>query len=91
MYYTVAISLVLLLFRSSDPSAFLTKPSLSSSKVLTATPKPEESNNNAETKSDDPLASPSMFDLIVGTGFNSEADKCREVGGDPWFLGQDEE
>jgi hypothetical protein len=63
---------------------------LSSSRVLTATPKPEE-NNNDETKLDDPLASPSMFDLIVGTRFNSEADKCREVGGDPWFLGQDEE
>jgi hypothetical protein len=89
MYYTVAISLALLLFRSSDPSAFLINP-LSSSKVFTATPKPEE-NNNAEMKPDDPPASPSMFDLIVGNNFNSEADKCREVGGDPWFLGQDEE
>jgi hypothetical protein len=90
MYYTVAASLMLLLFRSSNPSAFIIKPVSFSVKVITATPKPNES-NNADINPDDPLATPSMFDLIVGTHFNSEADECREVGGDPWFLGQDEE
>jgi hypothetical protein len=72
MHYTVAVSLALLLFRSSDPSAFLTKPlSSSTAKVITATPKPED-NSEAEMKPDDPPASPFMFDLIVGTHFKAQ-------------------
>ena len=32
-----------------------------------------------------------MFDLIVGDKFNDPTSEVEEVGGDPWFLSEDDD
>lgn len=51
----------------------------------------EKGNNEPKQKQEPGENDESMFDLIVGTHFESEFDEVQEVGGDTDFLLPEEE